>query len=124
MGELQTMIELTKDTNNRVHAISNQLGAIEERCQSHQKQLNGHQFTLYGVDGSGGMVADVGDLKKCKKTTSMERQWWSDVLKEIVKWAAILFIGFLLFLWKTHPMPEGRLDSGTGATQNMERINK
>ncbi len=117
MGELQTMIELTRDTNDKVNTIVSQLGAIEERCRSHQHQLNGHQLTLYGPNGSSGMVLDVSRLQSCKDSIVSQKNLWGEVLRDIVKWGAIALIGFLLYMWKIHA--PGAPEKATVTTNNQ-----
>lgn len=81
------------------NTIQNDIATINQRCKDCQQKIEGHQKTLYGQDGTKGIVARINALNGASKD---KREWIMRIASPVISGLIVAAIIAMLYLWKSH----------------------
>ncbi len=83
--------------DGKLDKIIESIATIEQRCVDRGKTIEGHRKTLYGNDGTAGVVAKVNTLNGINTT---KQKWAMRIIGPIISALIIAALFGLLAIWK------------------------
>jgi len=87
-------------------SIKQEIATINQRCVDRGRAIDGHQKTLYGADGAGGVVAKqnktIDRLDRMNGTASKKDEWLYRIISPVIVGVVLGIVYALVNLWKEH----------------------
>ena len=103
--DIEAIYKIVSSTNKKVDELCVGVGKINERCDARLKIIDGHTRTLYGQDGTGGIVSKqnsiLGRLKNINNITADKKKWTKVIVAPIVVAIIVAIIIAAMTLWKS-----------------------
>lgn len=92
--------------DGKLDDILQNVATINQRCVDRLRILDGHGKTLYGEDGTGGLVAKQNEanlrLKNMNGVAKDRKDWAKSIIAPVIAALIISVVVCALFIWKTH----------------------
>jgi len=86
-----------EDIDLKLDTVITSIATINQRCIDRGRTIDGHGKTLYGNDGTGGVVAKVNTLNTANKT---RKEWAMQIVSPIISALIVAAIFGLFAMWK------------------------
>lgn len=101
------IFDLVTDTNEKMTALFEWKGTVEQRCKDRGKELEEIKDVTFGnPTPESGLVLKVQRLIDCKKFLNQSRintrEFWRPILQKLIVWVIIGLIVFLLVMYKKY----------------------
>jgi hypothetical protein len=105
MADLDIIQALVEDMNQKMGNLCVSVGKINERCEAREKILHGHTITLFGEDGTSGVVARQNRiLQQFESSINLEKnkqQWKQKIFSPVISAIIVAIITGLFWLYVT-----------------------
>jgi hypothetical protein len=92
-----------EEMDGKLDRIITSVAKIEQRCIDRGVTIDGHRKTLYGNDGTGGVVAKVNTLNGINTT---KEKWAMRIIGPIISALVIAALFGLFAMWKFSEIKE------------------
>lgn len=93
-----------EEMDGKLDMIITSIATIKQRCVDRGKTIDGHRKTLYGNDGTGGVVAKqsqvVQRLDCMNKVETTKKEWAMRIMGPIISGLIVAALLGLLVMWK------------------------
>lgn len=94
------------DMDGKLDTVLTGIATINQRCLDRGRTIDGHGKTLYGDNGTGGVVAKVNTLNSTveteQKSNTTKNEWAMRIIGPIISALVVSAILGGLILWKLH----------------------
>ena len=105
MADLETIQRTVQDNNEKISELCQGIATITQRCIDRGAKIDGHRRTLYGENGTGGVVAKQNTIMQKINNMNNNNEDRKDLAKKILMRVVsdLLIVGILalLYMWKT-----------------------
>ena len=92
------------DMDGKLDSVLTGIATINQRCIDRGRAIDGHRKTLYGDNGTGGVVAKVNTLSSVAKTAkdinTTKKEWAMRILGPVISGLIVAAVLGLLVMWK------------------------
>ena len=105
MADLDKIQEIVEKTDGKVSELCIGVAEINQRCLDRLRIMDGHTRTLYGDDGTAGVVARqnkvVEKLQNMNGVAKEKHEWSMRILAPVISQIIIAVILAIYVIWKT-----------------------